>query len=176
MAVVDARGHGESPGLQATLPWMGGDLYEVGRQLGPVHALVGHSMGAMICARAMQLGLECERVVMIAAPAEIMPYLRFFQRVFGISDATVDGMISVLHSRFQLSPADARAERLAAGRSEPLTIIHDRQDPDVPMRHPEAWAKAWPGARLELTDGLGHRRILRDQAVAARVAELIARN
>lgn len=173
VAVVDARGHGESPGLQATLPWMGGDLYEIGRQLGPVYALVGHSMGAMMCARAMQLGLHCERVVMIAAPAEIMPYLRFFQRVFGISDATVDGMLRVLHDRFQLSPADANATGLSAGRTEPLAIIHDRQDPDVPLRHPEAWRAAWPGARLDLTDGLGHRRILRDANVAEHVAKLL---
>ena len=102
-----------------------------------------------------------------------MPYLRFFQRVFEISDATVDGMVRVLHERFQLSPADAKAERLSAGRTEPLTIIHDRQDPDVPLRHPEAWLKAWPGARLELTDGLGHRRILRDSRVANYVAQLL---
>jgi pimeloyl-ACP methyl ester carboxylesterase len=173
VAIVDARGHGESPGLQATLPLMGGDLFEIGRQLGPVHALIGHSMGAMMCARAMQLGLPVERVVMIAAPAEIMPYLRFFQRVFGLSDTTVDGMISVLHSRFQLSPADAAAERLAVGRTEPLLILHDHEDPDVPLRHPQAWTTAWPGARLEMTRGLGHRRILRDERVAAAVAAFL---
>jgi pimeloyl-ACP methyl ester carboxylesterase len=173
VCVVDARGHGQSPGMQATLPQMGADLAAVCGQLGEAHALVGHSMGAMICARAMQVGLKCSRVVMIAAPAEIMPYLRFFQRAFGISDTTVDGMISVLHDRFQLSPADAKAERLAAGRTEPLTIIHDRQDPDVPLRHPEAWVAAWPGARLELTEGLGHRRILRDGDVAGRVARIL---
>jgi pimeloyl-ACP methyl ester carboxylesterase len=173
VAVVDARGHGQSPGLQATLPWMGSDLHEIGRQLGPVHALIGHSMGAMICARAMQLGLECERVIMIAAPAEIMPYLRFFQKVFGISEATVDGMLSVLHSRFKLSPADATAERLAAGRTEPLLILHDHEDPDVPLRHPQAWARTWPGCRLEMTKGLGHRRILRDERVAAAVSAFL---
>ena len=170
VAVVDARGHGQSPGMQATLPQMGADLCAIGVELGPVHALVGHSMGAMICARAMQLGLSVERVVMIAAPAEIMPYARFFQKVFGLSNATVDGMVALLHSRHQLSPAEATASRLAAGRTEPLSIIHDRQDPDVPLRHPEAWIAAWPGARLELTEGLGHRRILRDAGVADRVS------
>jgi pimeloyl-ACP methyl ester carboxylesterase len=173
VAVVDARAHGESPGAQATLPWMGGDLAAIGAQLGPVHALVGHSMGAMICARAMQVGLPAGRVVMIAAPAEIMPYARFFQRVFDLDDATIDGMVARLHARFGLSPADATATRLSEGRSEPLLILHDRDDPDVPLRHPEAWIAAWPGARLELTDGLGHRRILRDASVAGRVAKAL---
>lgn len=174
VAVVDARGHGQSPGLQATLPQMGSDLCAVGHELGEVHALVGHSMGAMICARAMQLGLSCNRVIMVSAPAEIMPYARFFQRVFGLSEATVSGMISVLHERFELSPADATADRLAERRNEPMLIIHDREDPDVPLRHPEAWIRAWPGAELTLTEGLGHRRILRDPGVAAVAARFMS--
>lgn len=174
VAVVDARGHGQSPGWMATLPQMAGDLAAVCRQLGDVHALIGHSMGAMICARAMQVGIPASRVVMIAAPAEIMPYLRFFQRVFELSDATVDAMLAHYHARLGLSPADASAAQLAAGRTEPMLLIHDREDPDVPLRHPEAWLAAWPGARLELTSGLGHRRILRDQAVAERVAAAFA--
>lgn len=174
VAVVDARAHGQSPGLQATLPWMGSDLAFVGRQLGPVHAMVGHSMGAMICARAMQLQLPCSKVVMISAPAEIMPYARYFQSVFGLSDATIDGMVARLNARFGLSPVDATAGVLAAGRTEPLLIIHDRQDPDVPLRHPRAWEAAWPGAKLLLTDGLGHRRILRVPEVAHTVARALA--
>ncbi|RKZ12929.1 hypothetical protein DRQ53_01615 [bacterium] len=169
VAVVDARAHGQSPGSKAALPLMATDLACVGAGLGPVYALVGHSMGAMICARAMQTGLTAQRIVMIATPAEIMPYLRFFQRSLGLEDRTVEGIISLLRKRFGLSPAEATAETLAAGRDEPLLILHDRQDPDVPLRHPQAWVNAWPGARLELTDGLGHRRILRDEGVAGRV-------
>jgi pimeloyl-ACP methyl ester carboxylesterase len=173
VAVVDARGHGQSPGRQATLPQMGSDLRAIGDALGPVHALVGHSMGAMICARAMQLGLSCNRVIMVSAPAEIMPYARFFQRVFGLSEKTVGGMIAVLHERFELSPADATADRLATGRTEPMLLIHDREDPDVPLRHPEAWIRAWPDAELTLTQGLGHRRILRDSGVASLAASFM---
>lgn len=169
VAVLDARGHGESPGRQANLPWMGDDLARLGAQLGPVHALVGHSMGAMVCARAMQQGLDARRIVMISAPAEIMPYLRYFQRSFAISDRTIDGMISLADARFGLSPAAARADALAAGRKQPLLLLHDRQDPDVPARHPETWCRVWPDARLEWTDGLGHRRILRDEETARRV-------
>jgi hypothetical protein len=35
-------------------------------------------------------------------------------------------------------------------------------------------AAAWPGARLEAYDGLGHLRLLRDAAVVRRVVEVVA--
>jgi hypothetical protein len=37
-----------------------------------------------------------------------------------------------------------------------------------------AIAAAWPGAELVTTEGLGHRRILRDPAVVARVTDFLA--
>ena len=173
VTVLDARAHGESPGNQASLPTMGRDLAEIGKQLGDVYALVGHSMGAMIAARAMGEGLAAQRVVMMAAPAEIMPYARFFTKVFGLQDSTLQGMLSHLGHQTGLSPAEARAEGLAAGRTEPLLILHDRDDADVPVHHPEAWVAVWPGARLEFTEGLGHRRILRDRGAAQLVVEFM---
>jgi pimeloyl-ACP methyl ester carboxylesterase len=46
-----------------------------------------------------------------------------------------------------------------------VLLIHDRGDPDVPFRHAEEVAAAWPGARVLATDGLGHRAVLRDPTV-----------
>jgi pimeloyl-ACP methyl ester carboxylesterase len=52
----------------------------------------------------------------------------------------------------------------------PLLLIHDRQDAETGWADSDAIARAWPGARLVTTTGLGHRRILRDPAVIAEVA------
>jgi pimeloyl-ACP methyl ester carboxylesterase len=66
----------------------------------------------------------------------------------------------------------ARATALRA----PLLVVHDRGDAEVPWQHGLVIARAWKGAELLLTDGLGHRRILRDpDVVAAAVAFLAAR-
>jgi hypothetical protein len=60
-------------------------------------------------------------------------------------------------------------------RDLPLTalVIHDREDVEVPWREGAAIAAAWPGAELLTTQGLGHRRILRDPAVVARVSTFL---
>jgi pimeloyl-ACP methyl ester carboxylesterase len=46
-----------------------------------------------------------------------------------------------------------------------LLIIHDRQDVETRYSGGARLAELWPGARLISTDGLGHRRVLRDESV-----------
>jgi pimeloyl-ACP methyl ester carboxylesterase len=55
----------------------------------------------------------------------------------------------------------------------PLLLVHDRQDAETGWSDSEAIARAWPGARLVTTTGLGHRRILRDPAVVAEVTGFV---
>ena len=44
-------------------------------------------------------------------------------------------------------------------------MIHDENDKEVPVAVGKNVAKAWPGAELIVTEGLGHQRILRDAGV-----------
>jgi pimeloyl-ACP methyl ester carboxylesterase len=53
-------------------------------------------------------------------------------------------------------------------------VIHDRTDHMIPWRQGLRVARAWPKARLLLTHGLGHGRILRDDAVTRAAADFIA--
>lgn len=64
--------------------------------------------------------------------------------------------------------------RLAAGLP-PLLLVHDRDDKEVDTPDTEDLAAAWPGSTVVRTTGLGHRRILRDPAVVARVLDFLTR-
>ena len=55
--------------------------------------------------------------------------------------------------------------RILPGLNVPALLFHDRQDRDVPIEHGIAIARAWPGARLVKTSGLGHRKVLTDPQV-----------
>jgi pimeloyl-ACP methyl ester carboxylesterase len=63
----------------------------------------------------------------------------------------------------------AAARRLTA----PLLVFHDAQDLEVPISNGEAIAAAWPGATLVRTEGLGHKRIVHDEAVVARAVRFV---
>lgn len=51
-------------------------------------------------------------------------------------------------------------------------VVHDRQDAMSRFDDGQAFADAIPGARLLATDGLGHRKILKDAGVLEAIARL----
>jgi pimeloyl-ACP methyl ester carboxylesterase len=55
----------------------------------------------------------------------------------------------------------------------PLLVVHDMKDTEVPIAHGRVYARA-PNARLLVSDGLGHRRILRDRHVVSVSVRFIA--
>jgi hypothetical protein len=46
-----------------------------------------------------------------------------------------------------------------------LHVTTDREDWEAPLPSVEKLVRSWPGATLRVTQGLGHRRILRDPEV-----------
>ena len=71
----------------------------------------------------------------------------------------------------QLSP-EANVELLD---NIPALLIHDNDDREVTASQAEILHQAWPGSHLLRTDGLGHRRILRDPAVIAHTVRFFQR-
>jgi pimeloyl-ACP methyl ester carboxylesterase len=63
---------------------------------------------------------------------------------------------------------------MLTGLGVPALIIHDRDDADVPLKDGQAIAQA-ANAELVITEGLGHRRILRDKDVIRRTIDFIDR-
>jgi hypothetical protein len=56
-----------------------------------------------------------------------------------------------------------------------LLLVHDEDDKEVGPQHPEALLKVYPAAKLIKTSGLGHTRILRDDAVIREVVTFISK-
>ena len=55
----------------------------------------------------------------------------------------------------------------------PLLVFHDRDDTDVAWSDGDSIARAWPGARLVTTRGLGHRRIVHDPQVVSQAVSFL---
>src|SRR5262249_33884953 len=58
-------------------------------------------------------------------------------------------------------------------RDAALLVVHDRDDREVAFVHAERLVAIWRNATLHATSGLGHRRILRDDAVIAEILEFV---
>jgi pimeloyl-ACP methyl ester carboxylesterase len=173
VAAPDLPAHGASAGSRSNVRAMADALLRLARRVGPVHAVIAHSLGAAATVIAMAEGLGAERAVLIAPPADLPRYATLFARALGLSPRSTDGLLARLdralggRQRFDLL-------QLARRQTAPMLVLHDPEDREVPFADGRALAAAWPGAHLEALRGVGHTRALRDPGVISRAAAFAA--
>lgn len=178
VVAFDAPSHGESgPGRHGPRRTTGLEMMEalqavVGAYGSPA-AIVAHSLGAATTAWSINDGLAPPaRLGLLAPTVGPVPHIRAMARLFGFSDRTHRAMLR--HLEGMLDRPVSEFDMLKVGPSMPPTmIVHDQRDKEVAFAEAEQIAGAWPHARLLSTDGLGHRRILRDPGVVSRVIDFV---
>jgi pimeloyl-ACP methyl ester carboxylesterase len=173
VVLFDAPAHGASMGRQASLPQFARALREVGAAVGPAYGLVGHSLGGAAVSLALRHGLTARRAVLLAPPADVFLFSRAFAKHLRIPPRAHDVMQHNLETRLQIRWEELHVPTLARTLTIPGLIVHDVQDADVPYGHGEEIARAWPGAELYSTTGLGHRAILRNPEVIRRTVTFL---
>ena len=173
VVAYDAPAHGRSTGRFASLPEFARALGSVAEAIGPVHGLVGHSLGGAAATLALRDGLGAERVVLLAAPADVTPFTTAFADQLRLPPAVRHAMRRNLELRLDVRLDELHVPTIARSLRASALLVHDREDLDVPYRHAEEIAGAWTGARLVTTAGLGHRAILRDPAVVRQSVEFL---
>ena len=170
----DAPAHGDSKGDQASLPQFSRALRRVADDIGPVHGLIGHSLGGAAVSLAMHDGLRSTRAVLLSPPADVGIFSDAFVNHLRIPARANQRMRRNLESRLRFRFEELHIPTLARGMTARALIFHDRDDPDVPHAHGEEIAQAWPGAELVSTSGLGHRAIVRDPDVIRRTVAFLS--
>jgi pimeloyl-ACP methyl ester carboxylesterase len=128
----------------------------------------------MVLAYAMKKGLSVERVVCISAPAHVEYLLDSFAKTLAIPDAVIADMRRRMDARFpDKFWEDISTVENVREFQVPALIIHDENDHSVPWQQGKIIANAWSGARFMKTTGLGHGRILRNQAVVDAAVDFI---
>ena len=170
----DQPAHGVSEGRLTGLPDFADLLAELAWHHGEARAFIGHSLGGAAGALALATGrARFEKVVLVSPPADLVGYSRRFARWYWMPEAVRRAMQSAIEDRYGVLWENLEVVRLAPRLSAPALVIHDREDRLVPWTQGARVANLWPGARLMSTDGLGHGRILGNDAVTRAAADFI---
>ncbi len=171
----DAPGHGGSDGKRSSIVHFAWALRSVVEQVsnGEVDAVIAHSLGCAATTLALREGLNAKRAVFIAPPLNPTDYTERFREILGLEPEIVDRMRLRIEQRFLRKMSDFSLALAAREMKTPLLVIHDRDDQETLHREGATIAEAWPGARMITTEGLGHRRILRDPAVIESAAQFV---
>jgi pimeloyl-ACP methyl ester carboxylesterase len=174
VVTFDAPGHGDTVGSTSSLFHFARAIRSVATAFGPIHAVVTHSMGGAAAAWALHREPFARRVAMVAPPIDLRDFTRNLSRVLGLDEDVRSRIHQRLGDRFGIDIASVRTAAIAPTMRMPLLVIHDENDRDVPIRCGEEYAAHWPGATLVRTHGLGHHRILRDEAVVRALVRFVA--
>ena len=170
----DQPAHGLSDGKLTGLPDFADVLLAVARHHGNVRAVISHSLGGPATAIALARGLAAERAVLISPPSDLVGHSRRFAHWLALPERVRRSMQAAIEERFGVRWSELEIARVAPLLRAEALVIHDRQDTQVPWKQGAALARHWPGARLMSTRGLGHGRILEDDAVARAAVDFIA--
>lgn len=176
VVAFDAPGHGRTPGTQTNIYEFSAALQHIAKAYAPVHAIIAHSFGVPVSVLAISQGLDTRCAVGICSPASAEELLERFSGFLHLPKAVDRKMRRRIERRFGVDTwSRLSAEALASKLNVPALIIHDRNDEQVPLSDGERVARAWPGAKFVVTEGLGHRRILANEDVHETVIDFVNR-
>jgi pimeloyl-ACP methyl ester carboxylesterase len=177
VVAYDGPGHGSSPGRTASLLDLADGVVAAAAASGPLAGIVAHSLGASASLlAASRHGVTADALAFIAPPARTSEMTDWFRMLSGFTPAVVARMRHRLERRLCFRWSDLEPLRLVEQVPAPLLVIHDRQDNEIPHTGGTELARRHPRGHIHSTDGLGHRRVLRDRAVIDRVAAFLVHN
>lgn len=173
--LFDMPGHGQSSPRPTNLLVYLRTLTALVERLGPIDAIVGHSLGGTTTALALGRGaVHAERAALVAPGLSPWEFSRIFAETIGLPAARIPGMVTQTERIVGGRAEDFDPARAVSQLATPALFLHDPDDLDVPFQHSQALSAAWPGSQLIARPGLGHRKILRDPDTIARIVEFIA--
>jgi len=173
VVTFDAPGHGASSGRLGSGPEFARAALAVATAVGPVSAVVGHSLGGFAAALAIERGLAVRRAAFIAPSANVNTYSAQFASLLGVQDPVMASMRDRLERRLGFEWKRMDVTGFAPAMQIPLLVIHDRDDREVRWDDGAAIVAAWPDAELITTTGLGHHRIVNDSLVIGQVLSFL---
>jgi pimeloyl-ACP methyl ester carboxylesterase len=168
---LDGPAHGESPGDETNAGVYARALVSVQHELGDVKVIIGHSFGGGCSVLAASLGMNVEKLVTICSPSDYSKVAQNFLNFVKLSPWSEKAFYKILTSKAQMKLQDIHISNLGSYLSLPILVIHDKTDKEVHYQNALDLHKAWSQSELLTTQGLGHRRILKDHTVIEKVIE-----
>ena len=168
ITAVDLPGHGRSSRSNTNLPEITDLVSELTKSRGPYDGIVCHSFGGVAALNSLRHGASCEKLVLISPGVyEIKPMFKTFVGLFGLDEEYyADRLFNLAESLYDASPGDFGLDRFSKQIETETLIVHCEDDKEAMKEIALTLHGEMKNSVLHLTEGLGHRRILRDEKVA----------
>ena len=161
----DAVAHGESKGIITNIPELIKTLEELIQEWGPVEAILGHSGGGFASAYVVAQNPQIKKLILISPFNKVTDVFKKYFEIIQLGEKARLLMIGYFTKLTGKKVQELSGELSAQAIRAKTLVIHDRKDKEVQVEDSIDIAKNLKNGQLILTEGLGHRRILRDEMV-----------
>ena len=169
----DAPAHGKSPGKDTIMVDFIATILEMEKQFGPFEAAIGHSLGGMSVLNAIKKGLKVNHAVVIGSGDIVEDIMDDFVAKLKLKP-NISTLLRLHFEKKYGGKMNSYSAFLAAKETTiPVLVIHDNDDPEVPVKAGIHIHKHLKNGELLLTNGLGHRKILGNFKVIERTIQFI---
>jgi pimeloyl-ACP methyl ester carboxylesterase len=169
----DAPAHGKSPGKNTIMVDFIAAILEIDKQFGPFEAAIGHSLGGMSVLNAIKKGLKVNHAVVIGSGDVVQDIMDDFVVKLEL-EPNISTLLRLHFEKKYKEDMNSYSAYLAAKKTIiPVLVIHDNNDPEVPVAAGIHIHKYLKNGALFLTDGLGHRKILGNPKVIEKTVQFI---
>lgn len=169
----DAPAHGKSPGKTTIMVDFIVAILEIDKQFGPFEAAVGHSLGGMSVLNAIKKGLKVNHAVVIGSGDIVQDIMDDFVAKLELKPSISTRLRLHFEKKYKEDMNSYSAFLAAKETAIPVLVIHDNNDPEVPVTAGIHIHKYLKNGALFLTDGLGHRKILGNPKVIEKTVQFI---
>lgn len=170
----DGPAHGNTPGKQSSVLQFADAVLAMQAHYGPFAGVITHSFGGMILTFASQFGFQVQRAACLCPPENFDIVIDNFAKTLALPDSVRQVMLK----KFQATHGDLLRDMVSTVHQAkhidyPLLLVHDKDDPEIPWQSSQDIANAVANSQLVLTQGLKHRRIVRDEKVVDAIVRFI---
>jgi hypothetical protein len=174
----DAPGHGRSEGKMTDMMEYSAAVNGVVQHVGGVYALIAHSFGAGNAVFSKTIyGFDVRKIALIGCFAHGVWITEKFGELLNIPSKVIARMRSILEVRhnYNLNWKNLDIVQMVQVLKDDVLIVHDRNDHEIPYFNALEFKKISNGRmRFITTEGLGHRRIVRNLDVVAQVCQFVS--
>ena len=169
----DAPAHGKSKGKTTIMSDFIASILEIEKQYGPFEVAIGHSLGGMSVLNGIKDGLQVNKAVIIGSGDIVQDILDDFTAKLSLKQEISERLRNLFEEKYQVKMDDFSAYKAAQKMEIPVLVIHDKDDPEVPVKAGIHIHEQLKNGILYITEGLGHRKILGNQNVIKKILEFI---
>lgn len=162
----DGPAHGRSEGKRATLFEFEAVLIKIIELKGVPAGIIAHSFGGGVALLSIMNGLKVNRLINIASPTMADEIVKTYLKAINGSWKTGKRFKDLILNKFGRPFEDFTALHFIKYITDlDLLLVHDIDDDNVSIMQAEELVRQYPSAKFLKTQGLGHTRILKDDAV-----------